>query len=168
MMRATKSKNHASDVKAPVEQERRVETVESVPQVCHVTVPIAPRQAGAQLDVADALEALDRAGVKISLLKVHQGFMDFIVEGDCKQEDLEKILQRSVEVMSRCAIVTLKSDSMRYLHGIMAAAVQALYDKGIEVHETGDSYNSVSIVIDGKNLPRALRMLAKQFEVEAA
>ncbi len=159
-------KTEPTDLKEPVEQERRVEQVEHVPQVCHVTVDIAPRPMEAQADAAGVLEMLDRAGIKISLLKIHQGFMDFVVEGDYDKKDIERVLQRPVRFLSGCAIVTLKSDSMRYLHGIMAAAVQALYSKGIEVYETGDSYDSVSIVIDGKKLPRALKTLAKQFEVE--
>lgn len=165
-MPTTKSTNGQLECKTPVEQERRVERVEHVPQVCHVTVDIASRPAEAQADAANVLDALDRAGIKISLLKIHQGFMDFVVEGNYNRQDLERVLQRPVKLLSGCAIVTLKSDSMRYLHGVMAAAVQALYGKGIEVYETGDSYDSVSIVIDGKKLPRALKTLAQQFAVE--
>lgn len=153
-------------IKEPVEQERRVEQIEYIERVCHVTVDIAPRPLEAQADAASLLEHLDQAGIKISLLKIHQGFMDFVVEGNYGKKDLERVLRRPVKFQSHCAIVTLKSDSMRYLHGVMAAAVQALYGKGIEVYETGDSYDSVSIVIDSKKLPRALKTLAKQFEVE--
>ncbi|MCS6859580.1 MAG: ACT domain-containing protein [Abditibacteriales bacterium] len=154
-------------IKEPVEQERRVEQIVSTERVCHVTVDIAPRPLEAQVDAASVLETLDQAGIKISLLKIHQGFMDFIVEGDYSKRDLERVLQRPVQFKSNCAIVTLKSDSMRYLHGIMAAAVQALYNADIEVYETGDSYDSVSVVIDGKKLPRALKTLAQRFKVEA-
>jgi len=165
-VKTTKPTNGQSEFKTPVEQERRVEQVEHIPQVCHVTVDIASRPLEAQADAAEVLDALDRAGIKISLLKIHQGFMDFVVEGNYPKKEIERVLQRPVKLLSGCAIVTLKSDSMRYLHGVMAAAVQALYGKGIEVYETGDAYDSVSIVIDGKKLPRALKTLAQQFEVK--
>jgi aspartate kinase len=161
------AKNSPTNLTEPIEQERRVEEVDHVPHVRHVTVPISSPSSGAQADVVQVLELLDRAGIRINLLKVHREIMDFVVEGDCTKKKVEDALQREVEVMDNCSIVMLKSDSMRYLHGVMAAAVQALYGQGITVHETGDSYDSVSLVIDGKNLPRALKTLAKQFKVKA-
>ncbi len=145
-----------------IENERGITEIDSVAKVTQVSVPLT----GKAEELTELLRKLEAARQRVSLVKIHSGALNFVVEGDLDAARAQRILGRPVKVRSNCATVNLRSPAMRMLHGIMANAVRTLYAKNIAVHATSDAYDRLSLVIDGKHLKSATTMLKRQFDLD--
>ncbi|HIE08378.1 MAG TPA: ACT domain-containing protein [Armatimonadetes bacterium] len=109
--------------------------------------------------------ALARKEVSIFLVKIHPRALHFVtskrVAGKAKRALSEAGLE--VEVVSPCALVKVYASNMRAIPGIMGKLVDALQKSKVTIFATGDAYNFVGILVDQKDLERALSAAANCF-----
>lgn len=143
------------------EPARRIDRLEVIPGVAFLTAQL--RKEG---DVAAILRTVESQGKKLNLLKVYSTTMDFVLDEPVIQADCKVVFPDfQVTARTRCAVVRLRSDAIRFLHGVMADMLEALYERGISVYAVGDAYDSVACVVDSAKARQAAQALAKRFEL---
>ncbi|MFN3423053.1 MAG: ACT domain-containing protein, partial [Armatimonadota bacterium] len=72
-------------------------------------------------------------------------------------------LNRPTKVTRDCALISVLSSAMRDLPGVMARIAEALYEQGIELLETGDSHDSVMILVRRSDAEKVVNALRQKF-----
>ncbi len=147
------------------EPDRGVHHICTKSGVCHFAVTMEdPSQR-----MADLFSALADAGVSVYLLKLHPdaNVVDFAVDTkDCdRAEQVLKRLNVQYRLLRDFHLVSLVAAAMRDLSGVVVRIMTALNNRGIEIHELADSYNSVSCLVSPSDLDRAVEALSEEFGV---
>jgi aspartate kinase len=106
-------------------------------------------------------------GISIDMINVNPEFKVFIIE-ESNVEKLKKALDRlgfNYELKTNCSKVTIIGNKMRGVPGVMAKAISALAEQGIEVLQTSDSHTTISCLIDSASTNAAVNALHKEFEL---
>ena len=108
---------------------------------------------------------LARREVSIFLVKIHPRALHFVTQkrmaGRARRALTEAGLE--VEVASPCSLVKIFGPNMRAIPGVMSDLVDALQREGVAIIATGDSHDFVGVLVDQRDLERALRVTASKF-----
>lgn len=110
-------------------------------------------------------EELARGNISVDLINVSPSEKSFII----KDSDVARamlILDRlglKYEVYPDCAKVSVVGAGMRGVPGVMARVVRALHDAGVRILQTADSHLTISCLVRGGDVGRAVRALHHQF-----
>ncbi|MCS7263200.1 MAG: ACT domain-containing protein [Armatimonadetes bacterium] len=110
----------------------------------------------------NVFKALAEAGVSLFLIKFHPDSIHFLIRREVlnKAQKVLQRLNRPTKVTRDCVLISVLSSAMRDLPGVMARVAEALYEQGVDLLETGDSHDSVMILvrkIDSEKVVNALR-----------
>lgn len=143
------------------ERKRGVTGITVEEGLAHVEVQIAP-------DLKERLKVfkvLAEAGISLFLIKFHPDSIHFLIRREVLSK-AQKVLQElnlPTKVTRDCALVSILSSAMRDLPGVMARIAEALYEQGIELLETGDSHDSVMILVRGVDAEKVVNALRQKF-----
>ncbi len=143
------------------ERKRGVTGIAVEEGMVHVEVQVAP-DAHERLKV---FKALADAGVSLFLIKFHPDGLHFLLrkESLSKAQKVLKQLRLPVRVTRDCALVYVLSSAMRDLPGVMARIAEALYEQGVELLETGDSHDSVMLLVRRAEVEKVVQALRQKF-----
>ncbi|MCS7224483.1 MAG: ACT domain-containing protein [Armatimonadetes bacterium] len=148
-------------VEAEFERKRGVTAVEVEEGLVHISVTL-PQTLAQRLGV---FRALAGAGISVFLIKFHPDGIHFVLR-DSFVEKAEKVLNGlglPYVMTPNCATVSVLSSAMRDLPGVMAAIAQAVYEEGVDLLETGDSHDAVTLLVKQKDAQRVATALKKKF-----
>ncbi len=143
------------------ERKRGVTGIAVEEGMVHVEVHIAP-DARERLKV---FKALADAGVSLFLIKFHPDGLHFLLRKEAlsKAQKVFKQLKLPVRITRDCALVYVLSSAMRDLPGVMARIAEALYEQGVELLETGDSHDSVMLLVRRAEVEKVVQALRQKF-----
>jgi aspartate kinase len=116
-----------------------------------------------------AFRGLADAGVSVDLISVSPGLKMFCVEEALADRAVAVLrgLGLDPQVTRGCAKVSVVGFGMRGLPGVMAGVVEALSDVGVRILQTADSHVTISCLVRGEDLDRAVRALHGRFGLDA-
>ncbi len=143
------------------ERKRGVTGISVEEGLVHVEVQVAP-------DLRERLKvfkALADAGVSLFLIKFHPDSVHFLIRKEVlrKAQRVLQGLQRPTKVTRDCALVSVLSSAMRDLPGVMVRIAEALYEQGVDLLETGDSHDSVMILVRRADVEKVVTALRQKF-----
>lgn len=108
--------------------------------------------------------ALAKKEVSIFLVKIHPRALHFVTwrKLGAKAKRVLSEAGLEVEVVSPCALLKVYASNMRSIPGIMNRLVDALQRSGVAIFSTGDAYNFVGILVNQKELEKALSATAER------
>jgi aspartate kinase len=113
----------------------------------------------------DLLRAVAEAGVSIDMINICPGLKSFII-GDEDRERLAGLLRQrghAFELTPGMGKVTVIGSRMRGVPGVMARVARALAGAGITIHQSSDSHMTISCLVEGAGLERAVVALHGEF-----
>jgi len=143
------------------ERKRGVTGIAVEEGLVHVEVQVPP-------DLRERLKvfkALAEAGISLFLIKFHPDSIHFLIRKEVLSK-AQKVLQglnRPTKVTRDCALISVLSSAMRDLPGVMARIAEALYEQGAELLETGDSHDSVMILVKRSDAEKVVNALRQKF-----
>lgn len=107
------------------------------------------------------------AAINIDLISIFPLFKIFTVseEAASKVEGKLEDLGLAFCIRRGCAKVSVVGLGMRNMPGVMARVIKALNEQQIEILQTGDSNITISLLIDRKDLSRAVKTLHDHFQL---
>ncbi len=116
-------------------------------------------------EVSRILGALAEEGISFSIPKIHENVLTFAFPEADGERAMNKLKSMGYDprLIKGCALVTVYAPDMRDLFGIMVQILEAMLNKRTEVLQVGDSYNSVSCLINEGRLRDAVEGLGEVF-----
>ncbi|MES2463776.1 MAG: ACT domain-containing protein [Armatimonadota bacterium] len=148
------------------EKERGVTEIRILRSVAHVAVNLEPTDIGSgRLKV---LQSLAASSVPVFLVKLLPDGLSFAIRGESVDSCKTALEQTEVpfKLIPDLSVITTIAGAMRDLSGIMAAIYQTLNHAGIRVQQTGDAYNAVLCLVDGRLSDKAAQALRKKFSLD--
>jgi aspartate kinase len=106
----------------------------------------------------------------VDLINLSPGSATFCID-ERKADKAEAVLLEigfSPAVRRNCAKVSVVGSRMRGRPGVMATVVAALTGAGVEILQTADSHVTISCLVEGSNLQRAVQALHDAFGLAGA
>ncbi len=105
--------------------------------------------------------------VSVDLINVFPEMMSFVVSEQDSKEALMALENAGVpaEAFSRRAKVTVVGFGMHGRPGVMCTVVKALAGEGVRIYATADSHMTISCLIDGELLSKAVNALHRAFQL---
>lgn len=127
--------------------------------------PPLTEQAGADVRI---FRPLAEAGISVDLVTVSPERKSFVVSEADAPRAKQLLEQRGFQVRLRsgCAKVSVVGTGMRGLPGVMAGVVEALDEAGVEILQTADSHMTISCLVRGEDVERAVRALHARFALD--
>ncbi len=143
------------------ERKRGVTGISVEEGLVHVEVQVAPNLR----ERLKVFKALADAGVSLFLIKFHPDSVHFLIRKEVlrKAQRVLQGLQRPTKVTRDCALVSVLSSAMRDLPGVMVRIAEALYEQGVDLLETGDSHDSVMILVRRADVEKVVTALRQKF-----
>ncbi len=115
----------------------------------------------------DMFEKLGEAGISIDLISVFPKLKVFSVNKNMIQrvESVLNELKLKSSKKENCAKVSVIGAGMHNIPGVMARIVKVLQNNNIEILQTGDSNITICLLINIKDLPKAIKTLHDHFEL---
>jgi aspartate kinase len=127
-----------------------------------VTLPAGPAKAAA---ITATFRSMADAGVSLDMFTPIDGVLAFSV--DAPWADTASTILGTLDLDSDrrdgLAKVTLVGAGMHGIPGVMARIAEALSTAGIEILQSSDSHYTISVLVDGKCLRRAVESLHTEF-----
>lgn len=152
-----------------IERESGFYDFEASEGVAHVIVTVGPPEGRLERTLT-ALSAVAEAGVPVFLAKLHGNEISFAVDRDSLATVERALAGKGMTYRSRrdLAIVTVTTNTMRDLTGMMVRIADALQAAGARMYGVGDSHSSVQCLIDAQWVEPALRQLRAAFSQDNA
>jgi aspartate kinase len=150
------------------EDSRIITAVAHVTGRCKVTVHFRGKHPDIERDEL-LFTRIAEAGVSIDMINISPELKIFIVE-DKDREPLGGLLDGlgyECEFAGGMGKVTVIGSRMRGVPGVMARTVRALAGAGIQIFQTSDSHMTISCLVEGQQLHRAVIALHKAYELGA-
>lgn len=127
-----------------------------------VTLPAGPGKAAA---ITATFRSMADAGVSLDMFTPIDGVLAFSVDAPYADtaSDILSSLGLDSERRDGLAKVTLVGAGMHGIPGVMARIAEALSTAGIEMLQSADSHYTISVLVDGKHLRRAVESLHSEF-----
>ena len=121
---------------------------------------------GAVLNAEKVFEAV--RFVSVDLINVFPEMMSFVVSEQDSREALTALEKAAVpaEAFPRRAKVTVVGFGMHGRPGVMYTVLKALASQGVRLYATADSHMTISCLIDGDLLNKAVNALHRAFQLE--
>jgi len=110
-------------------------------------------------------KALALADISVDFINIHPHQVIFTVKDEVSTkavEILENMGFRS-EIKRDCAKIATVGAGMTGIPGVMASIVEALTKEGVTILQSADSYTTIWCLVNGDDMPKAVRALHKQF-----
>jgi aspartate kinase len=103
--------------------------------------------------------------ISIDLLSIFPNYKVFTIDEDNlnKAENLLKNLGLKFKINTNCSMISIISERMRGVYGIMASIVKTLKQNNIELLQTSDSHTTVWCLVRSSDIPKALNSLHSTF-----
>jgi len=150
-----------------IEREGGFFDFEATQGVAHVVVHVGP-ESGRTERVLKVFRVVADAGVPVFLAKLHGSEVSFAMNKEHLTAAEEALAANEFTYRSRqdLAVVTIRTDTLQDLTGIMVRIADALQLAGARMYGVGDSHSSVQCLIDGHRVPAALEQLRAAFARE--
>ena len=144
-------------------QPRAVTGITHIPGLTQITLDTAADD-DQSLNVR-LFRALADRGISVDMINVSPRRKAFVVRDDRADEAREALeaLGLKPELRRGCAKVTVVGAGMHGVPGVMARVVEALKAAGVSILLTVDSHMTISCLVDGDDLGRAVRALHQHF-----
>jgi aspartate kinase len=128
---------------------------------------VLPEGAERPLAVTSTFRAMADAGVSLDMFTPLEGILVFSVEASCAPEAaaLLATLGRPFTRRDGLAKVTLVGAGMHGVPGVMARVAESLARAGIDILQSADSHYTISVLIEGSELRRAIDSLHTEFSL---
>lgn len=109
--------------------------------------------------------ALAENQISIDLLSIFPNYKVFTIDEDNlnKTENLLKNFGLKFKINTNCSMISIISERMRGVYGIMASIVKTLKQNNIELLQTSDSHTTVWCLVRSSDIPKALNSLHSTF-----
>lgn len=109
--------------------------------------------------------ALAENQISIDLLSIFPNYKVFTIDEDNlnKTENLLKNFGLKFKINTNCSMISIISERMRGVYGIMASIVKTLKQNNIELLQTSDSHTTVWCLVKSSDIPKALNSLHSTF-----
>ena len=104
-------------------------------------------------------------GISIDMINIGPAVKHFVIE-DKGREKLGTLLEElgyEHQITSGMGKVTVIGSRMRGVPGVMARTVHALGRAGIRIYQTSDSHMTISCLVEGEHLQRAVNALHSEY-----
>ena len=103
--------------------------------------------------------------ISIDLLSIFPNYKVFTINEDNleKTENLLKNLGLKFKINTNCSMISIISERMRGVYGIMASIIKTLKQNNIELLQTSDSHTTVWCLVKSSDIPKALNSLHSTF-----
>lgn len=157
-------------VDRPTAEGQMATGIVTVPDLCRVGLDLAgaPDLAAARSRV---FEVLAREGLSLDLINVIGPRLYFLLRTRDLRDGAGQVLEdlgHPVEVLERCAKVSVVGQGMRGVPGVMFRVHRALAGKGIDLLHCTDSHITISCVVPEADLGRAASALHREFRLDEA
>ena len=135
--------------------------------VTHVVVDVGP-EAGRTERILKVFRVVADAGVPVFLAKLHGSEVSFAMNKEHLTTAAHALAASGFSYRSRqdLAVVTIRTDTLQDLTGVMVRIADALQLAGARMYGVGDSHSSVQCLIDGHRVQAALEQLRAAFARE--
>lgn len=115
----------------------------------------------------DLFQGLAEAKISIDMITVFPEVKVFSIQKPLlgKGEKILMDMKVDYQVIKDCAKVSVIGVAMRNIPGVMAQVVKALNQQEIKILQTGDSNISISLLIEEKDLKKAIKTLHDHFQL---
>ena len=162
--RGTLINNEYSEQKGFHKRKRIITGIAHADDLVQLKVKLPPDGSISELDL---FQQLADAKISIDMITVFPEVKVFSIQQPllAKGEKLLKEMKVDYEVIKGCAKVSVIGVAMRNIPGVMAQVVKALNQQEIKILQTGDSNISISLLMEEKDLKRAIKALHDHFEL---
>lgn len=103
--------------------------------------------------------------ISIDLLSIFPNYKVFTINEENleKTENLLKNLGLKFKINTNCSMISIISERMRGVYGIMASIIKTLKQNNIELLQTSDSHTTVWCLVKSSDIPKALNSLHSTF-----
>ena len=103
--------------------------------------------------------------ISIDLLSIFPNYKVFTIDEDNlnKAENLLGNFGLKFKINTNCSMISIISERMRGVYGIMASIVKTLKQNNIELLQTSDSHTTVWCLVKSSDIPKALNSLHSTF-----
>lgn len=131
---------------------------------------VSVQPSGPQTNRADlhVFRPLADAGISVDMINVFPDRKSFIVAGNDgpRAKDLLERVGFQVSMREGCAKVSVIGTGMRGVPGVMARVVEALDESGVRILQTADSHLTISCLVRGEEMEKAVRALHAKFGLD--
>lgn len=115
----------------------------------------------------EIFDQLSRNHISIDLINVFPEKLIFTVDENKSQQVEQLLNKRSLkyDVYHNCGIVSVIGQRMRGVPGVMARVVKALTKENIKILQTADSHSTISCLINGDDVKKAVIALHNEFNL---
>lgn len=106
--------------------------------------------------------------VSIDIINIFPNFRVFTIDED-KESDAVEVLESfgaNYSLIRSCAKVTVIGERMTGVPGVMSKIIHGLKTEGIEILQSADSLSTISCLISEKDVPNAIKILHRTFELD--
>ncbi len=137
-----------------------------VKKITQVTVELTP--INGQSDSSRIFKILANSGINVDLINILPRQVLFTVQEEDTHETQQRLSEAGycLTTLKNCAKVSVVGGGMGDVPGVMASFVEALTLKEIPLLQTVDSQTSISALIDGQYMERAVSVLHSQFGLD--
>ncbi len=115
-----------------------------------------------------AFRTLADAGVSVDMISMSSGPLRVVVASEqvCRSEECLKEIGLIPRALNGCAKVSVVGSGMHSLPGVMANVSEALSSVGVEIIQTSDSHVTISCLVHGEDVEKAVRALHRRFGLD--
>ena len=137
-----------------------------VKKITQVTVELTA--INGQSDSSRIFKILANSGINVDLINILPRQVLFTVQEEDTHETQQRLSEAGycLATLKNCAKVSVVGGGMGDVPGVMASFVEALTLKEIPLLQTVDSQTSISALIDGQYMERAVSVLHSQFGLD--
>lgn len=150
-------------LKATVRQ-RLITGITQVPNITQIKVKADINQYDLHLKVFRAMAVHD---ISVDFINVNPTGVVYTVADNLAEHAKEILMEMGYEpiLTPHCAKISVVGAGMAGIPGVMAKIVEALVDEGIQILQSADSHTTIWVLVDQKDMIRAVRSIHKKFEL---
>jgi len=117
---------------------------------------------------AQVFKMLAEAGVSVDLIYMSPDLIAFVID-QAKVDTARRVLtplELSVKIEVGFAKVSVVGAGMHGVPGVMARVVNCLEQEGIPIYQTTDSHANISCLVMEEHIPRAVKALYREFQLD--
>jgi aspartate kinase len=145
---------------------RPVTAVTHVPAIAQVEVRPSSGELDAEAELA-VFMTMAASGISVDLINVSPQVVSYTVPERLAEKAVSALaklgLPLQVSARPGCAKVSVVGLGMRGVPGVMAKVARALASAGVRILQTADSHATISCLVDGSHMERAIVALHSEF-----
>lgn len=148
----------------PTVRQRLITGIAQVPNITQIKVKADFGQYDLHLKVFRAMAQHD---ISVDFINVNPTGVVYTVADHVADQAKQILLEMGYEpiLIPHCAKISVVGAGMAGIPGVMAKIVEALVDEGIQILQSADSHTTIWVLVDQKDMVRAVRSIHKKFEL---